>query len=313
MKNLWINHNKMQEICSKQMINFKSSTLKNKLQNKKKVDEPKFNFMNELGGQEEVDEIDSVDHTGKVCFMTKKSPFSIHAEIDDFFRAPICSNLVQNTFEFINLNNKQSPQFDTKIFNTITYYPEQLDCRLVCSEIHEIIFSTDTHTYSTNNKNDHYKSVIVPLHDSSFMKTERINNNSYTSYNCIHIRVPVVIGEYKIEICLEEHIVFEEEVIRVKEISKEVVLTSYKFIPTQFSQALGNGVCTALKGNLFIEGYVHQDIEYTAFNNRNGGSIQKKSVTHLNQISQKIVLDLIIHLLQVQKVRVSYDGKISKS
>lgn len=310
MKNLWINHNKMREICSKQMSGFKSSTLKNKPRDKKKVDKREFDFINELGYPEGVDEIDSVDSTGKVCFMTKKSPFSIQTEIDDFFRAPICSNLVQNIFEFINLNNKQSPQFDTKLFNTITYYPEHLDCRLVCSEIHEMIFSADTDTYDTNNKNDHYKSVIVPLHDSSFMKTEGVNNNSH---NCIHIRVPVVIGEYKIELCLEEKIVFEEKVIRVKEISKGVVLTSCKFIPTQFSQALGNGICTALKGNLFIEGYVHQDIEYTAFNNRNGGSIQKKSVTHLNQISQKIVLDLIIHLLQVQQVRVSYDGKISKS
>ncbi|MED1559422.1 BC_2427 family protein [Bacillus paramycoides] len=278
-------------------------------------------FMNELGDQEEVDEIDSVDCTsecdnyeqGKVCFMTKKSSFSTHVKIDDFFHAPIHSNSVQNTFEFIDLNNKQSPQFDTKLFNTITYYPEQLDCRLVSSEIHEIIFLTDTHNYGMNNKDEYYKSVVVPLHDSRFMKTGEINNNSYTSYDCIHIRVPVVIGEYKIEICLEENIVFEEKVIRVKEISKEVVLTNCKFIPSQFSQSLGNGICTVLKGNLFIEGYIHQNIEYTAFNNGNGDSIQKKSVTHLNQICQKIVLDLIINLLQVQQVRVSNDGKIFKS
>ncbi|PFM57657.1 hypothetical protein COJ48_27715 [Bacillus cereus] len=379
---LWINHSKMSEISSKQMIVFKSSTLKNEFRNQEKVDEidsvdemnntfqmdsileipdlPEFDFMNELGDQEEVDEIDSVDETnnifqtdfileipdlsesdfinelgdqekvdeidsvdctsecdnyeqGKVCFMTKKSSFSTHVKIDDFFHAPICSNSVQNTFEFIDLNNKQSPQFDTKLFNTITYYPEQLDCRLVSSEIHEIIFLTDTYNYGMNNKDEYYKSVVVPLHDSRFMKTGEINNNSYTSYDCIHIRVPVVIGEYKIEICLEENIVFEEKVIRVKEISKEVVLTNCKFIPSQFSQSLGNGICTVLKGNLFIEGYIHQNIEYTAFNNGNGDSIQKKSVTYLNQICQKIVLDLIINLLQVQQVRVSHDGKIFKS
>ncbi|MED1568143.1 BC_2427 family protein, partial [Bacillus paramycoides] len=264
------------------------------------------------------DEIDSVDCTsecdtyeqGKVCFMTKKSSFSTHVKIDDFFHAPICSNSVQNTFEFIDLNNKQSPQFDTKLFNTITYYPEQLDCRLVSSEIHEIIFLTDTHTYGMNNKDEYYKSVVFPLHDSLFKKTGKINN---TSYDCMHIRVPVVIGEYKIEICLEENIVFEEKVIRVKEISKEVVLTNCKFVPTQISQSLGNGICTVLKGNLFIEGYINQNIEYIAFNDRNGVTIQKKSVTHLNQICQKIVLDLIIHLLQVQQVQVNYDGKISKS
>lgn len=294
MKNLWLNDN----------ILFNSSTLKNEFQDKEKVEEIVF-----VGCTSECHTYEQ----GKVCFMTKKSPFSIHVEIDNFFHAPICSDLVQNTFEFIDLNNKQSPQFDTKIFNTITSYPEQLDCRLVRSEIHEIIFFTDADTYGTNNKDDHYKSVVVPLHDSRFMKTGEINNNSYTSHDCMHIRVPVVIGEYKIEICLEENIVFEEKVIRVKEISKEVVLTNSKFIPTQISQSLGNGICTVLKGNLFIEGYVHQNIEYTAFNNRNEGSIQKKSVTYLNQICQKIVLDLIINLLQVQQVRVSYDGKIFKS
>ncbi|MGG0762403.1 BC_2427 family protein [Bacillus paramycoides] len=285
-------------------------------------DLPESDFMNELGDQEEVDEIDSVDcctsecdtyEQGKVCSMTKKSSFSTHVKIDDFFHAPICSNSVQNTFEFIDLNNKQSPQFDTKLFNTITYYPEQFDCRLVSSEIHEIIFLTDTYTYGMNNKDEYYKSVVFPLHDSLFKKTGKINNNSYTSYDCMHIRVPVVIGEYKIEICLEENIVFEEKVIRVKEISKEVVLTNCKFIPTQISQSLGNGICTVLKGNLFIEGYIHQNIEYIEFDNRNGVSIQKKSATHLNQICQKIVLDLIIHLLQVQQVQVNYDGKIFKS
>ncbi|MED0981613.1 hypothetical protein P4T48_19385, partial [Bacillus paramycoides] len=282
---------------------------------------PESDFVNELGDQEEVDKIDSVDciseydtyEQEKVCFMTKKSSFSTHVKIDDFFHAPICSNSVQNTFEFIDLNNKQSPQFDTKLFNTITYYPEQLDCRLVSSEIHEIIFLTDTHTYGMNNKDEYYKSVVFPLHDSLFKKTGKINNNSYTSYDCMHIRVPVVIGEYKIEICLEENIVFEEKVIRVKEISKEVVLTNCKFVPTQISQSLGNGICTVLKGNLFIEGYINQNIEYISFNDRNGVTIQKKSVTHLNQICQKIVLDLIIHLLQVQQVQVNYDGKISKS
>jgi hypothetical protein len=72
---------------------------------------------------------------------------------------------------------------------------------------------------------------------------------------------------------------------------------------------LGNGTCTALKGNLFIEGYIQQNIEYTAVSNKNTRSIQKDQVTHLHQLCQKIVLDLIIHLLQVQPIRVRFDGK----
>ena len=271
----------------------------------------------ELLDNEQVVETNSEDSTsrfhnyeqGKICFMTKKSPFSIHVEIDNFLHAPICGEIVQNTFEFLDLNNKQPPEFDTKIFHTKTYYPEQPDCRLVCSEIHEIIFLTDTHTYDANNKNKYYKSAVVPLHDS--IKTGETNNNSYTSHDFMHIRVPVVVGEYKIEIPLEENVVFEKEVMRIKKISKEVVLTNYKFIPTQFSQ-FGNGTCTVLKGNLFIEGYIHQDIEYTAFHDKDASSIQKKSATHLNQLCQKMQLELIIHLLQVQQVQVIYDGNGSK-
>ena len=53
---------------------------------------------------------------------------------------------------------------------------------------------------------------------------------------------------------------------------------------------------------------IHQNIEYTAVYNRNAGAIQKEPAAS-RRLRQKIVLDLIIHLLQVQQVRVSYDGK----
>ncbi|MED1203078.1 BC_2427 family protein [Heyndrickxia acidicola] len=245
---------------------------------------------------------------GKVCFITKKSPFSIHVEIDDFLHAPICGEKLQNTFEFFHLDYKHPSQYETKLINTTTDYPEQPDCHLVRSNIHEMIFLTDLSTYE-NKKNQHYKSIVVPLHDLSLKETKETTTNSYASPDIIHIKVPVVVGEYKIEACLEENLVFEEGILGVNEISKEVILTHCKFAPTQFTQSLGNGTCTASKGNLFIEGTIHQNIEYTAFHNNIPGLKQKKSGTHSNQLCQKIVLELIIHLLQVQKVRVRYDGK----
>jgi hypothetical protein len=231
---------------------------------------------------------------GKVCYLTKNSPFSVHVEIDDFLHDPICGDIVQNTFEYHDMNNKEKPEFDTKLFHTTTYYPEQPDCRLVCSNIHEIVFLTDYQNEDKNNKGNHYKSVVVPLHDSLFTKGEESKNNSY-----VHIRVPVVLGEYKIEICLEEHITFKEKIMRIKDISKEVVLTQFRLIPTVFSQTLNNGTRSVLKGNLFIEGYIHQKIEYTSSLNRS-----TESVTPLNQLYQKMAVELIIHILQVQQVRV---------
>ncbi|MEK4180997.1 BC_2427 family protein [Aeribacillus sp. FSL K6-1121] len=246
---------------------------------------------------------------GKTCSMTIKRPFSTFVEIDDFLHSPIFSNIVQNSAEFLDLNNKQTPQLNTKLLNTTTYYPEQPECRLVCSKIHEMISLTDTvHTYSKNNTNNHYQSIAVPLHDSKAAKTSETDNKTCTSHDFIQIRVPVVAGEYKMEIILEEDVVFEEEILGVKEISKEVVLTNCKFVPTQFSPSLDNGTCTALKGNLFIKGYISQNIEYTAADNGNEGSKQNESVPYYRQLHQKIILDLIVHLLQVQQVRVSYAG-----
>ncbi len=259
-------------------------------------------FMNEMKDfleNEEMGESNPNDDTsgfkdgqGKVCFMTKKSPFSIHVEIDDFLHAPICGDIVQNTFEFLDLNNKQTPEFDTKLLTTTTYYPEQPDCRLVCSKIHEIVFLTNDPNEGKNNKGNHFKSVVVPLHDSLFTKAEESNNHSY-----VHIRVPVLLGEYNIEICLEENVTFKEDVMRIREISKEVVLTNFRLVPTLLSQYLNSGMRTVLKGNLFIEGHIYQKIEYTSIPKRN-----TESVIPLTQLYQKMVVELIIHILQVQQV-----------
>ena len=57
----------------------------------------------------------------------------------------------------------------------------------------------------------------------------------------------------------------------------------------------------SIEGNLFIEGYIHQSIEYTASHIGNAVPAQNKSLIHSNQMCQNIVLEMIIHLLQAQK------------
>ncbi|MGE7675898.1 BC_2427 family protein [Lysinibacillus sp. NPDC094403] len=241
---------------------------------------------------------------GKVCSITKKILISTHVEIDDFLHAPICGESVKNTFDFLDLDNHLTPQFETKLFSTTMDYPEQPDCRLVHSKINEIVFLMKTHTYDQHNQKSYpSKSVGMPLHNTQSFKQGKTNNHSYSSDDFMHIRVPVVVGEYKIEICLEENIVFEKGIVGIKDISNEVVLTNCKFVPNQFSQSLGNGTCSALKGNLYIEGYIHQGIEYTASHTRNVPE-QNGSLIHVNQMCQNIVLELIIQMLQVQKIRV---------
>lgn len=242
---------------------------------------------------------------GEVCSITQKSSFSTYVEINDFLHAPICGENVQNTFEFLDLNNKLSPQYETKLFHTITDYPEQPDCRLVRSEINKLVFLMKTDRDCKNNqKNNLSKSVVVPLHNS-----QSISNHSSSNEDFMHIRVPVVVGEYKIEICLEEYIIFEKGIMEVKDISSEVVLTNCIFVPNRFSTSLGNGTCTALKGQLFIEGYIHQNIEYIGTHTGDEVSAQNKEFIHSNQLCLNIVLDLIIHMLQVQKIQVSMANK----
>ncbi|WP_107949691.1 BC_2427 family protein [Lysinibacillus parviboronicapiens] len=248
--------------------------------------------------------------SGTVCSITQKTPFSTHVTIDDFLHAPICGEMVRNTFEFLDLNNHLTPQFETKLFNTTTDYPEQPNCRLVRSKINEIICLMQTDTNDKNSqKNNPSKSVVVPLHSAPSIKKGETNNHAYSSDDFMHIRVPVVVGEYKIEIGLEENILFEKGIVAFKEISNEVILTDCRFVPHQFSQALGNGTCTASKANLFIEGYIHQNIEYTSSYTRNAVPAQNESLNDANQLYQNIVLELIIHILQVQQIRVSYDSQ----
>ncbi|MFJ7888552.1 BC_2427 family protein [Lysinibacillus xylanilyticus] len=242
---------------------------------------------------------------GEIYYRTQEIPISTHVEIDDFLHAPICGDIVKNTFNFLDLNNHLTPQFETKLFNITTDYPELPDCRLVNSKMNEIIFFMRNDTYDKNNqKRNPSKSVVVPLHNTQSIKKGETNNHSYSSDDFMNIRVPVVLGEYKIETCLEENIVFEKGIVGVKDISSEVVLTNCRFVPNQFSQSLGNGTCSALKGNLFIEGCIYQNIEYTTQCTKNAVPTQKESLIHSNQMCLNIVLELIIHMLQVQKIRV---------
>lgn len=232
---------------------------------------------------------------GKGSYLTKKIPFSVHTEIDDFLHNPICGGIAQNTFEYRDQYNQKAPEMDTKLLHTTTYYPEQPDCRLVFSEINEIVFLQDAQNDGQKNNKGNHKATVLPLHHPQTPKTGLFNDDAY-----MHIRVPVVLGEYKIEICLDDKVELEE-VMRVKKISKEIVLTNFRLVPTVFSPTLNKGTRTAVKAILFIEGYINQKIEYTAFHNRN-----KESISPTSHLIQKMVVDLIIHILQVQRIKTPF-------
>ncbi len=252
---------------------------------------------------ESTGEMDEFPQYGKIYCKTIKSPFSTVVEIDDFLHAPLFGEVSQNTFEFLEPSHKQSFQLDTKFISTSTYYPHKPSCHLVSTSIHEIIYLTNTpHTNGTKkNKSNSCKSIMIPIHPSPKIVESNYENDTH---DFIKIRVPVVVGEYNIEICIEEEILFEEEAIRIREVSKNVVLTNCHFTPTQLSKPLGDGTCVASNGVLSIEGLIVQSIEYSTIPDRNKGSIQKKEVINLHE---KITLELGVQLLQEQGIRVHYN------
>ena len=110
-------------------------------------------------GTDVAEDIDEFQMNGKLCSMTRSSPFSITVKIDDFLHPPIFGTIAQNTFEFLDQNNTQLPQLDTKLFHSTTYYSEQPYCQIISSEIHESVCLTDT-VYASNNHQN--QSVVVP-------------------------------------------------------------------------------------------------------------------------------------------------------
>lgn len=223
--------------------------------------------------------------------MAIKIPISTFVDIDNFHHPAIFGSTTQNTFKFID---------HSKIFDTITYYHEQPYCHLVGFKSHEIILLTDPVYQANAKEKDNNKSVVVPLHDPHSVKKRESHNHICPYHESLNIRVPVVVGEYNIEICLEKEVRFEEKINMVKEITKEVILTNCKFVPAAFSNATADGSREALSGKLFIEGYINQHIEYNAVHHGNEKFIPK--VPSFHSLHQKIVVELIVDLLQVQKI-----------
>lgn len=232
-----------------------------------------------------------------------KSPFSTFVEIADFRQEPLFSEINQQTFEFLEQSNTQGFKSDTKFISTTTCYPQQPACHLVSSAIHETIYLTKINRRDGSEKQAEIsaKSIVRPIHSPrKIVKSKHINDaNDY-----IKIRVPVILGEYNIEFCIEEEILFEEKVIRIKEVSNRIVLTNCHFIPTGFSTSIGDGTCAASSGMLVIEGHIVQHIKYSAIPVKNSRTRKRRKIMKLHE---KITLELIVQLLQEQAIHVNYN------
>ncbi|WP_282245836.1 BC_2427 family protein [Psychrobacillus sp. NEAU-3TGS] len=231
-------------------------------------------------------------------------PFSTFVEIDNFLHPPLFGSTDQKTFTFIDPSDNKPPQLDTKLVDTVTYLHEQPYCHLIGFKSHELIFTTSQKSVereSNNKQKAYHRAVVVSIHNSISMK-EGETDKTYPNHKYVYTRVPVIVGEYNVEVCLDEDVLFKEKVYKVKEISKVVELTNCKFVPTKYSPSSTGKNRIALKGKLFLEGNIHQSIEYLPRikGEENSESLKEEQFSH--SIHQNIVIELIIQLLQVQTV-----------
>ena len=110
-----------------------------------------------------------------------------------------------------------------------------------------------------------------------FLETGGIDFVSMPDPHFKKIRVPVVLGEYNLDCCVEEVITFKEKVKRINQIYNKVILTNCKVIPTQLSPVLENGTCKASEAYLYFEGFINQTIDYLSLTNGDFYTMRKKT------------------------------------
>lgn len=227
---------------------------------------------------------------------TTNIPFSTMIEVHDFLHAPLFGEVSQHTFEFVDPDNTKNIQMDTKFVSTTAHYLEQITCHLISSSIHEVLtVSNASQKNVQQHKNKPFKSNIIPLH-SKQKKGESKRTEIEGDYK--RIKVPFVVGEYCIEISMEESILFDEKVISIKEISKNIVLENCHFTPTRLSKPLHDGASAAFGGILSLDGVIVQNIRYSELDT------QEQQKTEPICLLESILLELKIQLLQQQEMHI---------
>ncbi|WP_289396201.1 BC_2427 family protein [Bacillus sp. DX1.1] len=225
--------------------------------------------------------------------MMVKTPFSTVAEVAEFLKLPILSSVDEEVFAFHNETDETFRELDTKLLATVHHYYEQPYCCLASSKLFEqrAFVELFTHNYVKSMETNHLQQPSwIPVHNLVSKQREEKKQTS----SCIITKLPIEIGKYKMEIALEEKVMFEEEV-EIEKVSKEIVLTNSKFSPKEVINSNQHPI-TIEKGTLLVEGYVLQRIEYRIRTRQN--------VSKVYQLLQKMVLELIVQLLQEQEVQV---------
>jgi len=239
----------------------------------------------------------SIDSESKIETSVRsievKTPFSIISDVTSFIKFPNINVKNQETFVFRSEKDARGRELDSKLLTTMQNYPEEINCNLVSSNLHEkrVLLELSNQKVKGNMEERWGgQSSWIPIHSMILEKDVEADVNNY-----ITAKLPIEIGRYKGEISLIEKVVFKGKTIEIKEVSQEIILTKKEFLLPKIIKKEHNPSIIE-KGSLCVEGYIFQCIEF----------ISEQSKTHDKryQLMQNIVLELTIQLLQEQEVLV---------
>lgn len=258
-------------------------------------------LLTNLVAEEDSQESEEVNYKGKGSTSNIKTktiyiPFSTYVDIEDFMNPALYGSAKQEGYNFLPTSNDHFPLLDTVFFDSMYFFQEDLYCHLLGYKVHEILFSVHNNESQKLSvaQNNLYKSQVKVRHNSG----QKENNLPLA----VHIKVPVIIGEYDVEISLKRALDLEERVVNIKELSKDIQLASCKFIPSSFEQSNEEGVQQATRGKLLIEGTIIQRVEYTVLSDSEEKLRKKDLPPESPKVQQNAVIELVLQLLQVQKV-----------
>jgi hypothetical protein len=110
-------------------------------------------------------------------------------------------------------------------------------------------------------RNDNCRDDLSPLQDDCGVvrsRTEQEVDNFDNLYYPNIIKVPRVLAEPEVQVCVEADIELEANALEIKRVLKDVFLTQCKLIPTKFVR----GTKFVKLGKLYIAGFIRKNIEY---------------------------------------------------
>lgn len=227
-------------------------------------------------------------------------PFSSYIHIDSFLNNPIYGN---KTKQNVQLFDKKKD--DQQQFTTTTYYQDQPFCKLVRSDI-RLMTDLNKKGKKQNQLIETLPNTFTPIHTGQSVSTESVINLILGDTQIYpKALLPIVLGEYQTEIIIHTTIPFKKGISNIVDVTKEVVLTNCKFLPTDYSLDSNKMKRHVSKGTLFIEGFIDESIEFIPALNLDQKPPREWIKNICYQIDQVLIIELQLLLLQQQVINSS--------